>query len=246
MPMRQYQMSHTTSAALEIHHTNRPKFFVYLIFNGRKSDMSNASADGSELKLREMGQAMCRSDSREMASQPWWWLQQTFSERTKRLRRWAVILVILSATTGGLLFRLVLLTTAVPVPLTVTVGGGAVIDLPWAPLDDEFSIIASNAGLEPYKQDLEMIVVIHHAQTIAQQNSSRPKWIIKENCSLELLIVEWAFDAKRRWMKKSTNLCTYDFSFSIFAPPSSIHCWHDNRHSLRKHTRAFRNLDISH
>ena len=71
----------------------------------------------SELRLREMGQAMWSRDSRKMASHPWWWLQQTFSERTRRLRRWAVMLVMLSAGFPGLpLFP------ELPIPLTVTVG----------------------------------------------------------------------------------------------------------------------------
>lgn len=72
----------------------------------------------SELILSEIGHAMWRRDSRKIASHPWWWLQQTFSDRTRRFRRWAVMLVILSA--GGLL--LLLTGLPLPVPLTVTVG----------------------------------------------------------------------------------------------------------------------------
>lgn len=79
----------------------------------------------SDPRLIEIGHAMWSKDSRKMASHPWWWLQQTFSERTKRFLRWAVMLVMLSVADAGfittwLLPGLPLL--VVPIPLTVTVG----------------------------------------------------------------------------------------------------------------------------
>jgi hypothetical protein len=111
--------------------------------------MANESV-WSELRLIDMGQAMWSKDSRKIASHPWWWLQQTFSERTKRLRRWAVILVRLSAgPVGGFITNVVvtgalglLWWTAWPLfveePIVLTVTVGAIMDR-LAP--EEFSML---------------------------------------------------------------------------------------------------------
>lgn len=113
-----------------------------------------------------MGQAMWSSDSRKIASHPWWWLQQTFSERTKRFRRWAVMLVRLSAV--GFITNVVevvllwdpgLLPLLVgAIPLTVTVG-------------------AIMARL-PAPEELSMFILTAHHRQLHQQQSWVDPWLV--------------------------------------------------------------------